>query len=208
MGPDSAPACAAFPSKALSDLANLALASGRARRCGSTRCADKAVQSAPTPPRGSRTRTLRTSSWTADTRRPSALCAACEDARGSCGCRLNSILGRRGYDARGQTRARAGVNMRCPAYLSYPPEYAGVLARHGIAPNGQWTMSRTVIVRTKSRDPLQILTGWIIIWGVYLRSSSCSPASTPIAPRLGFQVHWVYMQLGFPASSLSRTLNR
>ena len=154
MGPDSAPACAAFPSKALSDLANLALASGRARRCGSTRCADKAVQSAPTPPRGSRTRTLRTSSWTADTRRPSALCAACEDARGSCGCRLNSILGRRGYDARGQTRARAGVNMRCPAYLSYPPEYAGVLARHGIAPNGQWTMSRTVIVRTKSRDPL------------------------------------------------------
>jgi len=51
--------------------------------CGTARCADKAVQSAPAPSSGSRTRSSWASSPRTCTRRRSGLHRACEDVRGS-----------------------------------------------------------------------------------------------------------------------------
>jgi hypothetical protein len=60
--------------------------------------------------------------------------------------------------------------------------------------------------RTK-KTVLASPTGAIGIWRCTCRDWPFSPASKPIDLGLGFQVHWVYIQLGFPASTLVGTLN-
>jgi hypothetical protein len=49
-------------------------------------------------------------------------------------------------------------------------------------------------------------TGVIGIWRCTCRDWLFSPASKPIDLALGFQVHWVHMQVDFPESTLVGTL--
>ena len=54
---------------------------------------------------------------------------------------------------------------------------------------------------------VRLLTGLIGVWCCACRDWPFSSASKPIDLGLGFQVHWVHIKLGFPASSLVGTLN-
>ena len=114
-----------------------------APRCGSTRCADKAVQSAPAPSWGGRTRTSLTSASPTGARGPLGLGTTFEGARRLLWRSFNSVWGRRGYHARGRTWAHAGLKMR-PVHLGYPPGRAGALAWHVVTPD--WRRGRCQVL--------------------------------------------------------------
>jgi hypothetical protein len=61
--------------------------------------------------------------------------------------------------------------------------------------------------QTALSTQLAALTGAIGIWCCACRDCPFSSASKPIDLGLGFQVHWVHIRLGFPASALVGTLN-
>jgi hypothetical protein len=80
-------------------------------------------------------------------------------------------------------------------------------ANIGLTATGAGGTQAVAAHQTALSTQLAALTGAIGIWCCACRDRPFSSASKPINLGLGFQVQWVHIKLGFPASALVGTLN-